>query len=86
MVPPLAGRVSAFEKHDDPLPGFAHPFLDLQQLDLQLVLVLFVLDHPHLFGVRVGAVYVPSRRLDMRLQVKDPPLRPVGTSVQLPIL
>jgi hypothetical protein len=38
----LAGRVAAFEQHDEFLAGLLDPFLHLQQFDLKLCLLLFI--------------------------------------------
>jgi hypothetical protein len=49
----LARRVAPLEDHDQPLPGFLDPVLELEQLDLQQPLVLVVLGprHPLVVGV-----------------------------------
>ena len=38
----LAGRVAPFEQQDDARAGFLDPFLEMAELDLQLLQLLFI--------------------------------------------
>jgi hypothetical protein len=53
----LAGRVPAFEQHDDLLAGFLDPFLHLEQFDLKLCLLLFIVLAADLALVGVLAIF-----------------------------
>ena len=51
----LAGRIATFEQYDDAFSGLLHPGLQFQQLDLQPVLLLFVVIARHQVPVGVPA-------------------------------
>jgi hypothetical protein len=53
----LAGRVAALEQHDDLLAGFLDPFLHLEQFDLKLCLLLFIVLAADLALVGVLAIF-----------------------------
>jgi hypothetical protein len=50
----LAGGIAAFEQHDDLLAAVAHPALHLQQLDLQLFLLRFVVGAADTGAIRIA--------------------------------
>ena len=53
----LARRVTTLEKDDDAFTGLLHPVLNLEKLDLQLLLVVFIdrAANPILVRVDAGA-------------------------------
>ncbi|MCY1293467.1 hypothetical protein D9M70_427270 [compost metagenome] len=76
----LAGGIAAFEQDHHALPALAHPGLELEQLDLQPVFLLFVIAARHQVLVRVGAIAPASREfvVGMALAARLP-----GTGVAL---
>jgi hypothetical protein len=78
----LAGRVAALEQHDDLLARLLDPFLNLEQLDLELGLRLFVSRAPHLGLVRIvpGLEGVPDR-FGIMAQLGEPVLRRVVAAI-----
>ena len=58
----LAGSVAPFEDDDDALPGFLHPGLQLEQLDLQAIFLPLVVAARHQVLVGVAAVAPAGRQ------------------------
>ena len=73
MVPP-AGRVAPLEQDHHALAGGLDPGLQLEQLDLQRVLLLFVIAPQHAVAVGIDALAPVHGQLVVRIAAADRPL------------